>query len=133
MRKNSSLFLMELILAILVFSMASTACIQLFVKAHVLTDKSIALNQSIIKCQNLAETLYGGDTIGDELGKTQYYDADWQRVTDEGSAVYAVSMEMKPVDEKSLLHAVIKSKKLSDDSVIYELPITKFVGEEAKR
>ncbi|MBE5848357.1 MAG: hypothetical protein E7300_11860 [Lachnospiraceae bacterium] len=133
MRKNSSLFLMELILAILVFSMASTACIQLFVKAHVLTDKSIALNQSIIKCQNLAETLYGSDTIEDDLGKTQYYDADWQRVTDEGSAVYAVSMEMKPVDEKSLLHAVITSKKLSDESVIYELPITKFVGEEAKR
>jgi len=124
---------MELILAILVFSMASTACIQLFVKAHVLTDKSIALNQSIIKCQNLAETLYGSDTIEDDLGKTQYYDADWQRVTDEGSAVYAVSMEMKPVDEKSLLHAVITSKKLSDESVIYELPITKFVGEEAKR
>jgi len=133
LRKNSSLFLMELILAILVFSMASTACIQLFVKAHVLTDKSIALNQSIIKCQNLAETLYGSDTIEDDLGKTQYYDADWQRVTDEGSAVYAVSMEMKPVDEKSLLHAVITSKKLSDESVIYELPITKFVGEEAKR
>ena len=90
MRKNSSLFLMELILAILVFSMASTACIQLFVKAHVLSDKSIALNQSIIKCQNMAETLYGSDTIGEDLNETQFYDTDWQRVTGKEHAAYAV-------------------------------------------
>ncbi len=133
MRKNSSLFLMELILAILVFSMASTACIQLFVKAHVLTDKSIALNNSIIKCQNLAETLYGSDTVSEDLGETQYYDADWQLVTSKEHAAYAVTMEMQPADERALLHAVITSKKLADDTVIYELPITKFVGEEAKR
>ena len=50
MRKNSSssLFLMELIIAILFFSLASTVCIQLFVKAHLLTEKSVNINQSIL-------------------------------------------------------------------------------------
>ncbi len=133
MRKNSSLFLMELILAILVFSLASTACIQLFVKAHVLTDKSIALNNSIIKCQNMAETIYGSDTVSADMDETQYYDADWQLLASRENAAFAVTMEVEPADEKALLHATITSKNLADDTIIYELPITKFAGEEAKR
>ncbi len=133
MRKNSSLFLMELILAILVFSMASTACIQLFVKAHVLTNKTIALNHSIIKCQNMAEALYGSDAVGADFGKTQFYDANWQLLESRENAAFAITMEIEPADEKALLHAVITSKNLLDDSIIYELPITKYVGGEAKR
>lgn len=51
---RSSLFLMELIISILFFSIASAACIQLFVKAHLLDQKTQEQNQALIWSQNLS-------------------------------------------------------------------------------
>ena len=51
---KSSLFLMELIISILFFSLASAACIQLFVKAHVLDIRTREQNETVIWSQNLA-------------------------------------------------------------------------------
>lgn len=58
---KSSLFLIELITAILFFSLASAACIQLFVKAHLLDVKTQESNQIIMWSQNLAELWYATD------------------------------------------------------------------------
>lgn len=52
---NSSLFLMELLISILFFSLASAVCIQLFVKAHLLDIKTEEKSQAVIWMQNLAE------------------------------------------------------------------------------
>lgn len=52
---KSSLFLMEIIIAILFFSLASTVCIQLFVKAHLLSVQTIEQNHAVVSAQNLAE------------------------------------------------------------------------------
>lgn len=51
---KSSLFLMELIISILFFSLASAACIQLFVKAHLLDVRTKEQNQAVIWSQNLS-------------------------------------------------------------------------------
>ncbi len=58
---KSSLFLLELIIAILFFSIASAACIQLFAKAHTLDIKTGEQNQTIIWSQNLAELWRAGN------------------------------------------------------------------------
>ena len=60
---KTSLFLMELIISILFFSIASAICIQLFVKSHQISTHSVALNQSIHWSENIAELLqaYNGD------------------------------------------------------------------------
>ncbi len=52
---KSNLFLLELIISILFFSIASAACIQLFVKAHLLDDKTKEQNFAVTWSQNLAE------------------------------------------------------------------------------
>lgn len=62
MRNNSSktsLFLMELIIAILFFSLASAICIQLFVRSHIVSNESVELNYSVLWAQNTAELFYG--------------------------------------------------------------------------
>lgn len=51
---KSSSFLMELILSILFFSVASAVCIQLFAKAHLLDQKTGYQNQAVIWAENLA-------------------------------------------------------------------------------
>lgn len=51
---KSGSFLMELILSILFFSVASAVCIQLFAKAHLLDQKTGYQNQAMIWAENLA-------------------------------------------------------------------------------
>ncbi len=58
---RSSLFLIELTISILFFALASAACIQLFVKAHLLDQNTQELNQTVIWSQNLAELWNASD------------------------------------------------------------------------
>ncbi|MDO5601406.1 MAG: hypothetical protein Q4G07_01425 [Oscillospiraceae bacterium] len=52
---KSSLFLMELIIAILFFAVSSALCIQLFVYAHNKTQASRDLNFAMTQCESAAE------------------------------------------------------------------------------
>lgn len=52
---KSALFLMELIVAILFFSLGSTVCIQLFVRSHLLSEQTVNQNNALIHAQNLTE------------------------------------------------------------------------------
>lgn len=52
---KSSLFLMELIIAILFFALASGICIQLFVYAHNKTRDSRDLSLAMTQCESAAE------------------------------------------------------------------------------
>lgn len=146
MRKNSSssLFLMELIIAILFFSLASTVCIQLFVKAHLLTEKSVNINQSILWTQNLAEGFLNsnGDLAGmkelfdekSELGEDHislYFDNDWNPVvagTD--SARYEVKLQLTGTDTSLVTAQIISTdlKQTTETEPIYSLTVNKFVG-----
>lgn len=56
---KSSLFLMELIIALLFFSLASTVCIRLFVKSHTLNQDTTNLSYAVTQSQNLAEAFLG--------------------------------------------------------------------------
>lgn len=64
---KTSLFLMELIIAILFFSLASVICIQLFVRSHVISTKSVELNYSVLWAQNVAELFYGCDGSAEQM------------------------------------------------------------------
>lgn len=58
---KSSLFLMELIIALLFFSLASTVCIRLFVNAHSLSAQTVDQNYAVNYAQNMAEAFIGCD------------------------------------------------------------------------
>lgn len=65
--RSSSLFLMELIIAIFFFSAASAVCIQFFVKSHLLSQESNALNHAVNECTSTAELINTSDSIADCL------------------------------------------------------------------
>jgi hypothetical protein len=50
---------MELIIAIFFFSLASGVCVRLFSYAHILSEKSININNAVTWSQNLSEAFYG--------------------------------------------------------------------------
>lgn len=68
--KNSSksgIFLMELILSILFFSIAAAVCVKLFVTAHQLSGQSVNLNYAAAMAESIAEAFYGCNGDAGEL------------------------------------------------------------------
>ena len=51
-----SLFLMELIVAILFFSLSAAVCVRLFVHAHLMAERTENLSSAVIWSQNLSES-----------------------------------------------------------------------------
>lgn len=67
---KSSLFLIELIIAILFFALASAVCIQLFVKSHLLGETTTEENHALLMCQNLSE-IYLGSLTKEEFSDSE--------------------------------------------------------------
>lgn len=101
MKGKGSLALMEQIVMLLVFALASALCLQAFVKSDQLSRRSEAADHAAALCQSVAETIRHnggvdetreGETHGglDELGSVcviptsgnmmLFYNADWEWV-----------------------------------------------------
>lgn len=132
--QSSSLFLMELILAILFFSITSAVCVQFFVKSHLLSQESKILSQAVNECCNIAEIYDTSDSIEDAFSSLKanypgilaesaftdaviYYD-DAFSPCKKDTAAY--SLTAAPAQEDFMLTAGIRVTD-ADGSVIYEL------------
>lgn len=148
--RKTGLFLMELIIAILFFSLAATICIQLFVKSHMISERSIALNHSILLAQNTAEIFYAtnGDPekmasllgCGESSGTAAIADSDNASTltlfyTDKfdcldpaeaASAVFQQTILLYADSDPALITCHIVISELSSGDVIYSLDTTLF-------
>ncbi len=138
---RSSLFLLELILVIFFFSLASAICIQLFVKAHLTEKKTKELNRAVPLAQSGAEAFHSvsgnleelvdlfpeGSMSVDGNSFQIFYDAGWQP-SEEG--VYALSITRKPPDEADVEREINKEAPtliratvgvIGKDGMIYEI------------
>ena len=154
---KSSLFLLELIIAILFFSISAAACIQLFAKAHAVDIRTVEQNQAIIWSQNLAELWrhsngdltfvekqikedyffpegsavcnISGNTANSAATLTFYFDKNWVFIT--GNPTYRIVLESSFMpDENAMLHASIRFYKDTEPAIpFYELPLQLYVTE----
>ncbi|SCX88679.1 hypothetical protein SAMN02910292_00371 [Lachnospiraceae bacterium XBB2008] len=110
MKTNSktSLFLMELIIVILFFSIASVVCVQLFVNAYSTNESTKRTTQGTVIVQGLAEQFLGCDgdlSAVSALYDAAYtdtdtakgtltigYDADWTEVSADTAPVYTAGI-----------------------------------------
>lgn len=136
--QSSSLFLMELIIAILFFAITSAFCVQFFVKSHLLSQESKILSQAVNECANIAEVydtadsireafsllediypgISGGLDVSDTSAEaTVYYDDSFSPCDREDSSYTLTAALTK---EDSMLAATIRVTA-SDDSKVYEL------------
>ena len=145
----SSLFLLELILAVLFFSVASALCIQIFTKAHLMSQDARDLNFAVNEVSSMAEQISAGtlhsdtttssdDTVassGDTASdpSTQmpddslqdaaaYYDSGYASC-EKADAVYVLTVHYEPED--TLLKAHISMDTIADNRNIYALDVTK--------
>ncbi|MCH1978283.1 hypothetical protein MCG44_00755 [Lawsonibacter sp. OA9] len=66
---KSGIFLLELLLSILLFAVASTICIQIFAKSHTLSTDAERLDHSVNLAQSIASCIQSGITTPEELQK----------------------------------------------------------------
>ena len=115
---TSSLFLLELILAVLFFSVASALCIQIFTKAHLMSQDARDLNFAVNEVSSMAEQMSDGTL----QGAAAYYDSSYASC-EKADAVYVLTVHYEPED--TLLKAHISMDTVADNRNIYTLDVTK--------
>lgn len=115
---TSSLFLLELILAVLFFSVASALCIQIFTKAHLMSQDARDLNFAVNEVSSMAEQMSDG-TWQDAVA---YYNSSYASCK-KADAVYVLTVHYEPED--TLLKAHISMDTIADNRNIYTLDVTK--------
>ncbi len=71
---KSSLFLMEIMINILFFAVLVTICLQLFFKAHTLSENTSVLHRAVTACTSIAE-VYQSSHDGQEIIMNVYPNA----------------------------------------------------------
>ena len=115
---TSSLFLLELILAVLFFSVASALCIQIFTKAHLMSQDARDLNFAVNEVSSMAAQMSDG-TLQDAAA---YYNSSYASC-EKADAVYVLTVHYEPED--TLLKAHISMDTVADNRNIYTLDVTK--------
>jgi Tfp pilus assembly protein PilV len=122
---KSGVFLLELILVILFFSIASTVCIEMFVKSYTMNSESTQLNTGIQISETLAESFKSSQTDYDlNTTVTNYYDEDGLPSTANDSFYYATIFYSS---NESIRSAHIEL--YTSDQLIYSLTIDKHTPE----
>ncbi len=135
MDTNSSktkLVLIELIIIILFFALASAVCVNIFAQARFLSVSSTDTTNAALAVQTAAETIRSSEdelVRLDELyakkdtGYYAYYDENWNE-TDEASAKY--NMVIQVDSQGDLLVADIAMNR--DSKAIYAITTKKYTG-----
>ena len=145
---KNSLLLMELILSILFFALTAAVCLQLFVKAHLLSQDTINLNHAVTESQNFAEVFLAGDgslrrfpdyfidqltpdsCSYDDSGMlcsfTLFYDKDWNP-SGLSDHTYQITIAYTQKDQPAMRDAIIT---VSDTEDFYRIPLQKYISRE---
>ena len=129
-RSASSLFLIELIIAIGFFAVASAVCLQLFVRARLVSIQSADLSRATLAAQSAAEAFRGcGGSLEeasallggqeDDGALTVWYGPDWNPCGRENAA-YRLTLtrwEGRPVPAEILV------SRLEDGSSLFSLGV----------
>ena len=112
---------MEIIIAILFFSLASAVCLRLFVTAHKMSEKDKDLNNAILWSQNLSESFYGcnGKLL---MIKNLYPEAflSNEEIESDGTIILFFDEDWNLVDSslsKASYEAILNIKKASANDV----------------
>lgn len=124
--KRSSLFLLELMIAILFFCLASAVCVQIFVKAHTISRETQELNTALEKVSGYTELFLADALTGDT---EVFYDADWQECSKD-EASYEIVIRVEP--DGKLLHGTFTVQRLSGEQPeeIYSVETDRMTGTE---
>lgn len=142
-KSRSSLFLMEMIISILLFSVTCAVCTQLFVQTHLKQKESKDLQFAAISSQNIAELTQ--DCPGIDADSYQewiknlypsiqkqddhlvlYFDQDYQECTEKELAAYELQICYHIREDIRITE--IQMLRKEDQMVLYDLTRKKYIA-----
>ena len=132
-RSKSSLFLMELIIVIMFFSLSAAICMQIFAQAKTKTDYSRNVTNAAFAAESIADMYKAKDgdlkAIAEKLDvdkKTEnsleiYYDNDWNTVS-KNNAKFVI--RVTETEEPSIAKAFIEVETTKDKENIFDIVST---------
>lgn len=126
--QRSSLLLMEIIIAILFFSIVGAVCLQLFVKSHNITKETRILDRAVNEISSCASVVRNAEDITESL-RALYPDITG---TDESLTVY-FDRDFKVCKKTDHVYYMeINSKKSDDSYTVCQLSYYTAQSEEPK-
>ena len=125
--RRSSIFLLELIIAILFFSVLSAVCTQVFVKARDLSQEAQLLSEAVCICSNSAELVRSAETP-EEADQLLMEESNFIPENSRKLMVAYVENGVLQVkkSEEGGLHIYDFQFLKKDGSVLYELKLKRF-------
>jgi len=138
-KSKSSLFLMEFIITLMLFSVCGAVCMKLFAATDSLSYKTTELNHAVACAQGFVEVMRGTDgsmesimeyyptaVQGSEGFFEVFYDADFNEC-DYSQAVYVSDVTLTP--NGAIQNMEVRIVKLSDFEDVFTLTATKYMNE----
>lgn len=116
---RSSLFLIELMIAVLFFSLGSAVCIQVFVKAHTVNEDARRLSFASLQASSVASALKYTDGSLDSL--KEYFPMIAEE--EDGLAIY-YDKKFKECNEETSFFTLHISREAADRQVNAQIQIT---------
>lgn len=120
-KSKSRIFLAELMIDVLFFTIAAAICLTIFAKAYTMSRESREKNQALIAAQQGAESFKAGGEEGlvKALGAVQeadgsyavYYDAKWNPATAPEEAYYILRVSVVREEGMATAEVSVNSKE----------------------
>ena len=125
---------MELIIALLFFSLASTVCIRLFVMSHTLSSRTVDLNYAVTQAQNMAEAFLGCqgnlDQMMELFENSRLYDTGRGFQVEQGTYNSFLTLDWDR-EASDIIAADIKICRTDSEEVIYSLHVEHHIAERS--
>jgi len=140
---RSGLFLIEMVIVILFFSVTAAICVRLFAAAALTSRSGARLSNAVLLTESAAETvkscegdgarfaqLLGAESSGD--GFIVYYDKEYKQTSSAENAVYSLSITPAASADGAVDYAV-RFSSVSDDAEIYTVSVAAYPGKEGAK
>lgn len=117
---KSAIFLFELMVIILIFTLAAAVCTQIFASSYKMSQESRALTMGSINAQSMAEHFKSTGEAQDDM----YFDEDWVQTT-EANAYFTVKFEDKGGTEK-VKSADVSVYSVDENEAVFSLQVKRF-------
>lgn len=118
-KSKAALFLMELLLALLFFSIAGAVCLQLFSGAHLMNRSSYAKSDANMIFSDIADDFFGSEG-SDEGTQTIYYNSSLEQLS-QGTGSYVATITTTCDSDYTRCHISIGSSSSDDIYIDREL------------
>lgn len=138
--RRSGVFLLELMISILFFCIAAAVGLQIFVKAHCISEDAGNMNMAVHKVAASAEVFRSGTEMEDYLrGEYTYYkkeensffvffDTDWENCK-EKDAEYTLGITTEEEKQRMVGHFAVRQKDEEEEKTIYEVELNKVISQ----